>query len=144
MDAGARLSRALADALAMTGGFGENGGRMRPVDPLAPNSRRIAMNRLSLSLLLCACAMFASPAYSADAAAGKKLSADSCVDCHGDDGKGDDEVPGIAGLSVDKFTKAIQEYQNGTRTKSAKMAKEAKKLSATDIANLAAYYSTLK
>lgn len=102
------------------------------------------MNRLSLSLMLCACAMFATTAHAADAAAGKKLSEDSCVDCHGDDGKGDDEVPGIAGLSVDKFTKAIQEYQNGTRTKSAKMTKEAKKLSATDVANLAAYYSALK
>lgn len=102
------------------------------------------MNRLSISLALCACAIFAAPTYAADAAAGKKLSQDSCVDCHGDDGKGDDEFPAIAGMSVEKFTKAIQEYQNGTRTKSPKMTKEAKKLSATDIANLAAYYSTLK
>jgi cytochrome c553 len=47
-------------------------------------------------------------------------------------------------MSVDKFTKAIQEYQNGTRTKSAKMTKEAKKLSAAQVADLAAYYSTLK
>ena len=47
-------------------------------------------------------------------------------------------------MSVDKFTKAIQEYQNGTRTKSPKMVKEAKKLSAADIANLAAYYAALK
>jgi cytochrome c553 len=36
------------------------------------------------------------------------------------------------------------EYQNGTRTKDAKMAKAAKKLSATDVANVAAYYATLK
>ena len=104
------------------------------------------MSRLSvsLSLALFACAMFAAPAHAADAAAGKKLAQDSCVDCHGDDGKGDDEFPAIAGMSVDRFTKAIQEYQDGTRTKSPKMAKEAKKLSAADIANLAAYYSTLK
>ena len=102
------------------------------------------MKRIPLSLMLIACATFAAPAHAADAAAGKKLSEDSCVDCHGDDGKGDDEVPGIAGMSVDKFTRAIQEYQDGTRTKSAKMTKEAKKLSAADIANLAAYYSTLK
>lgn len=102
------------------------------------------MNKFSLSLMLCACALFASPAFAADAAAGKKMSEDSCADCHGDDGKGDDKVPAIAGLSVDKFTKAITEYQNGTRTKSAKMTKEAKKLSAADVANLAAYYSTLK
>jgi cytochrome c553 len=102
------------------------------------------MNRISLSLMLCAVAMFASPTYAADAAAGKKMAEDTCADCHGDDGKGDDDVPGIAGMPVDKFTKAIQEYQAGTRTKSAKMTKEAKKLSAADVANLAAYYSTLK
>jgi cytochrome c553 len=124
--------------------FDENGVRLGQFDRLAHNPWRLAMNRLSLSLLLGACAVFAAPTYAADAAAGKKMAADTCADCHGDDGKGDADVPGIAGLSVDKFTKAIQEYQNGTRTKSAKMAKEAKKLSATDIANLAAYYSTLK
>ena len=69
---------------------------------------------------------------------------DSCVDCHGDDGKGDDESPDITGMTVEKFAKAMQEYQNGTRTKSAKMTKEAKKLSAAQIADLAAYYATLK
>jgi cytochrome c553 len=102
------------------------------------------MKRSMLLAMLGACTALAVPAHAADVAAGKARSEDSCVDCHGDDGKGDDDSPGIAGLSVDKFTKAIQEYQNGTRTKSAKMAKEAKKLSATDIANLAAYYATLK
>ena len=55
-----------------------------------------------------------------------------------------DRAPAIAGMSVDKFTKAIKEFQNGTRTKSAKMTKEAKKLSDADVANVAAYYSTLK
>lgn len=102
------------------------------------------MTRISLSLVLCACAALASPAHAADVAAGKKMAEDTCADCHGDDGKGDDKVPGIAGLSVDKFTKAIKEYQNGTRTKSAKMTKEAKKLSDADVANVAAYYSSLK
>jgi len=38
----------------------------------------------------------------------------------------------------------MQEYANGTRTKSPKMTKEAKKLSAAQIADLAAYYATLK
>ncbi len=102
------------------------------------------MNRLSLSLLLAACALLAAPTYAADVAAGKAKYADACVDCHGDDGKGDDKVPAIAGLSVEKFNKAILEFQNGTRTKSAKMTKEAKKLSAADVADLAAYCATLK
>jgi len=102
------------------------------------------MNRLSLSLMLSACALLAAPTYAADVAAGKARYEDSCVDCHGDDGKGDDKVPAVAGLSVEKFNKAILEFQNGTRTKSAKMTKEAKKLSPADVANLAAYCQTLK
>jgi len=102
------------------------------------------MRTLLLPAIVSALALTAAPTYAADAAAGKAKAEASCVDCHGDDGKGDDESPAIAGLSVDKFTKAIQEYQNGTRTKNAKMTKEAKKLSAADVANLAAYYATLK
>jgi cytochrome c553 len=102
------------------------------------------MNKVWLPLALGSCVLLAAPAYAADVAAGKARAADSCVDCHGDDGKGDEDNPAINGLAVEKFTKAIQEYQNGTRTKSAKMTKEAKKLSAADIANLAAYYATLK
>jgi cytochrome c553 len=38
----------------------------------------------------------------------------------------------------------MKEYQAGTRTKSPKMIKMAKKLSDADIANLAAYFATLK
>jgi cytochrome c553 len=103
------------------------------------------MNKVSLSILALAAVMFAAgPANAAGAAAAGKTKAESCVDCHGDDGKGDDENPSIAGMSAEKFTKAMQEYQAGTRTKSPKMIKEAKKLNAQDIADLAAYYATLK
>jgi cytochrome c553 len=102
------------------------------------------MRYLNVTLLIAAVALATSPAYAVDVAAGKTRAMDSCVDCHGDDGKGDDESPDITGMTVEKFTKAMQEYQNGTRTKSAKMTKEAKKLSAAQIADLAAYYATLK
>lgn len=100
------------------------------------------MSKLPIFVLLSAVALVAAPAYAGDAAAGK-TKAEACVDCHGDDGKGDDENPSIAGWPADKFTKAIVEYQNGTRTKDAKMAKAAKKLSAADVADLAAYYGKL-
>lgn len=102
------------------------------------------MTRLTLTALLAACALLAAPGYAADVAAGKAKAEEACADCHGDDGAGDEDYPAINGMSVEKFTKAMQEYQNGTRTKSAKMTKEAKKLSAADIANVAAYYATLK
>jgi cytochrome c553 len=101
------------------------------------------MNKLILSALIAAGALVASPAWTADVAAGKAIAEGSCADCHGDDGKGDEDNPAIAGMSVDKFTKAMTEYQNGTRTKDAKMAKAAKKLSAADVANVAAYYASL-
>jgi cytochrome c553 len=102
------------------------------------------MNKLTVSALLSACALLAAPTHAADVAAGKAKAEESCVDCHGDDGKGDAKNPAIAGMSAADFTKAMQEYQNGTRTKSPKMTKEAKGLSAADIANLAAYYASLK
>ena len=66
------------------------------------------------------------------------------MDCHGDDGKGDDDNPAINGWTVEKFTKAMKEYQDGTRTDHSKMIKAAKKLDAAQIADLAAYYATLK
>jgi len=109
------------------------------------------MNKIVLAALVASCALAAAPTYAADAAAGKKKATDACVDCHGDDGKGDDKVPGIAGMPAAKFTKAIEEYQSDARAKTAKdpkaaakMTKEAKKLNEADIANLAAYYSSLK
>ena len=100
------------------------------------------MSKLPIFVLLSAIALVAAPSYAGDAAAGKTKS-EACVDCHGDDGKGDDDNPSIAGWPADKFTKAMVEYQDGTRTKDAKMAKAAKKLSAADIADLAAYYAKL-
>ena len=102
------------------------------------------MNKLLLSAAVAACAAFAVAGHAADVAAGKALAEGSCVDCHGEDGKGDADYPAINGMAVDKFTKAMQEYVNGTRTKSPKMIKEAKKLTAAQIADLAAYYATLK
>lgn len=87
-----------------------------------------------------------SPAYAADVAAGKATAEEVCVDCHGDDGKGDDESPDItlASLSTKEFVQAMQDYQSGKRTKAPKMARAAKKLSAEQVADVAAYFATLK
>ena len=102
------------------------------------------MNKTMLPVMLAALAQLVVPAHAADVAAGKVLAEASCADCHGEDGAGDDDYPAIAGMPVEKFTKAMQEYQNGTRSKNAKMNKEAKKLSAAQVADLAAYYAKLK
>lgn len=102
------------------------------------------MKKLFVSSLACACLMFTAGAAWAggDAAAGK-AKAESCAMCHGDDGKGDEKYPAIAGMSVADFTKAMSEYRDGTRTENKMMVKAAKKLSDEDIADLAAYFSSL-
>ncbi|HWJ05536.1 MAG TPA: c-type cytochrome [Steroidobacteraceae bacterium] len=98
-----------------------------------------------LSLLITG-ALVGTPAYAADLAAGKAKAEEICVDCHGDDGKGDDDSPDItlASLSTKEFVQAMQDYQSGKRTKNAKMGRAAKKLTAEDVANVAAYFATLK
>ena len=87
--------------------------------------------------------LFAGPVHAGDASAGK-AKADGCAGCHGDDGKGDAKNPGLAGMAELDFVKAMNEYKSGARAKSKQMTKIAKGLSDDDIANLAAYYSTLK
>lgn len=97
-----------------------------------------------LQVLLAGCLLACAPAYAADVAAGQAKAEEVCADCHGDDGKGDDESPDIVKLSLKEFVTAMEEYQTGVRTKHAKMARAAKRLSASDVANLAAYYETLQ
>jgi cytochrome c553 len=102
------------------------------------------MNHSLLKMLLAASTLVIAPVYAADVAAGQAKAEEVCADCHGDDGTGDDDNPDIAKLSEKEFVKAMEEYQRGVRTKSPKMARAAKKLSAEEVANLAAYYQTLK
>lgn len=102
------------------------------------------MNGSLLTMLLAACVLACAPASAADVAAGQAKADEVCADCHGDDGTGDDDNPDVVKLSAKEFVKAMEEYQSGVRTKSPKMARAAKKLSAAEIADLAAYYQTLK
>lgn len=81
----------------------------------------------------------ASSAQAGDASAGKAKS-ESCAGCHGDNGKDD---PPIAGMEETKFIQAMKEYQSGERKHKA-MTKAATRLSEADLADLAAYYATLK
>lgn len=79
-----------------------------------------------------------------NAGAGKKKSED-CGDCHGPEGKGDgDTIPAIAGMPVDQFVQALDDFRTGKRKGSAMMKKQGMKLSPQDIQDLAAYYSQLK
>lgn len=100
------------------------------------------MNILRVAWICFAAA--ASASVHAGDVAGGRAKAEACSDCHGLDGKGDVDNPAIAGMAVEKFTLAMKEYQTGVRTKSRKMAKAANKVNDEEIADLAAYYGSLK
>ena len=77
-----------------------------------------------------------------DAARGAELASD-CADCHGEDGKGDEDIPGIAGMDAAAHVKALAGYKSG-ELESEDMADYAADLSDQDMADIAAYYATLE
>ncbi|GMR21654.1 MAG: hypothetical protein BMS9Abin36_2258 [Gammaproteobacteria bacterium] len=77
-----------------------------------------------------------------DAAAGKAQST-KCAGCHGADGKGQGNNPPLAGKDAQYFVKQMRDYRSGAR-KHSLMNMMAKPLSDQDIADLAAYYASLK
>lgn len=78
-----------------------------------------------------------------DVARGKELSVD-CVDCHGEDGKGDEFTPAIAGLKESYQVEQLQAFKSGERTDEDDMMQMyAEDLSEQDMQDLAAYYASL-
>ena len=78
-----------------------------------------------------------------DSAAGAILAVD-CADCHGEDGKGDDDIPALAGLEEAYHIEQLQAFKSGERVdEDEMMPMYAEDLSDQDMADLAAYYATL-
>ena len=78
-----------------------------------------------------------------DPAMGAELAME-CADCHGEDGKGDDEIPGIAGLDAATHTKFLKEYKSGARTSEDDVMQEyTADLTNQEIADIVAYYASL-
>jgi cytochrome c553 len=77
-----------------------------------------------------------------DAQAGKTKAA-ACAGCPGAEGQGVGQNPPLAGLSEDRIVQALQDYKSGKRA-NAVMKSFAAALSDQDMANLAAYYASLK
>lgn len=78
-----------------------------------------------------------------DAAAGKALSG-NCTGCHGMNGKSNNpNYPSLAGQKENYLVKAIKDYKTGAR-KDPMMGSMVSGLSDADIANLAAFYSSVK
>lgn len=96
-------------------------------------------------VVVAACVLFAlagAAQAGGDVDAGKAKSK-KCVACHGADGEGKKDNPPLAGMSFEDHVKAMQDYKSGAREHKM-MQKLAKRLSDDDIANMAAYYATLK
>jgi cytochrome c553 len=77
-----------------------------------------------------------------DPAAGKAKAA-GCAGCHGANGQGIPPNPALAGKSEDQLVQALQDFKSGKRDNAVMKAMTAG-LSDQDMANLAAYYASLK
>lgn len=78
-----------------------------------------------------------------DAAAGKAKSA-NCAGCHGMNGKSNNPMyPNLAGQKENYLVKATKDYRDGNR-KDPMMGSMVTGLSDDDIADLAAYFSSVK
>jgi cytochrome c553 len=74
-----------------------------------------------------------------------KAKAGSCAGCHGAKGEGNKGIkaPALAGTKEDQLIQALTDYKSGKRA-NAMMKGAAGSLSEQDMANLAAYYASLK
>ena len=78
-----------------------------------------------------------------DPAAGATLAVD-CADCHGEDGKGDDDFPRLVGLPEAYLVAQLKAFKSGERVdEDEMMPMYAEDLSEQDMADLAAYYASL-
>ncbi len=77
-----------------------------------------------------------------DAAAGKAKAA-VCAGCHGANGEGTGANPALAGKSEDTIVQALKDFKSGKRD-NAVMKGMTAALNDADMANLGAYYASLK
>ncbi len=99
------------------------------------------MNKLAIALA--ATMGMSGSAIAADAAAGKAASA-MCAACHGAEGVSAVPMyPNLAGQKEAYIAKQLNDFKSGAR-KDPVMSGMAMPLSEADVANLAAYYASLK
>lgn len=96
-----------------------------------------------LTIALAATVLMAAPTFAADIAAGK-TKAVMCSACHGANGVSSVPMyPNLAGQKEMYIAKQLKDFKAGNR-KDPIMAPMAMGLSDDDIANIAAYYASLK
>ena len=94
-------------------------------------------------LILATAMALSATASAADPAAGREK-AKACAVCHGENGVSQvPDFPKLAGQHRDYLARALNDYKSGAR-KNAIMAGQVANLKRGDIADLAAYYSSLQ
>jgi len=99
--------------------------------------------RLIFAVIFMLMAVAGSVQAGGDPGRGQDLAID-CADCHGDDGKGDEDIPSIAGLDAAKHVDMLKGYKSGEIPDEDEMMVDSVEiLSDQDMADLAAYYAGL-
>lgn len=86
--------------------------------------------------------MVGSAQAAGDPVAGKAKTA-ACAGCHGANGEGTGAAPALAGKSEEYIVQALQDFKSGKRANPV-MKSFASSLSDQDMANVAAYFASLK
>jgi cytochrome c553 len=93
---------------------------------------------------LIAAAFAASAAFAADPAAGKKVAQGTCAVCHGLDGIAKmPDAPHLAAENVEYLMRQLKAFRSGER-KHEQMSIIAQSMSDEDMANVSAWYSSIK
>ncbi|NIO38771.1 MAG: c-type cytochrome [Burkholderiales bacterium] len=98
--------------------------------------------KLLIAYLIALLAMIGTAQAGGDASTGKQK-ATTCAGCHGADGNGVAPNPPLAGLKESYFVEQLKAYKSGARANPI-MKQLASGLSDQDMADLAAYYASLK
>ena len=101
------------------------------------------MNMMRVLLSVATILLTISVAQAAGDPAAGKAKAAACAACHGANGQGVPPNPALVGRSEDDMLQAMKDYKSGKRA-NAVMKGMTAGLSDQDMANLAAYYASLK
>ena len=101
------------------------------------------MNRTLFALIIVVALGAVGSAHAAGDVQAGKAKAAVCAACHGADGAGVAPNPALKGKTEDQIAQALKDYKTGARD-NAGMKGIADSLSEQDVANLAAFYASLK
>ncbi len=101
------------------------------------------MNRILVIAMIVGALGLAGAAQAAGDPAAGKAEAASCAMCNGQKGQGTNVAPRLAGLAPAVFVQALENFESG-KTVNAMMKAQADKLNPEQMANLGAYYASLK